>query len=94
MTILESRRKRWPYGKFKLFKETKTLVGSLAFFISAFVVVMVLDFYFFPQSTLSVKIAGAVITALLATVAEAISQRGTDNLLIPVSILALYYFGN
>lgn len=84
--------KRWPYGRYHIRQETKTLIGSGCFFLAAFLISFMLlrmpgttQHAFFPILTASVLIA------LVSTTTEALSTKGTDNLFIPLtSSVALY----
>jgi dolichol kinase len=79
--------KRWPYGKYKIGMDNKTLMGSTAFFLSA--VILTLVFFFFPRvekSTLEL-IFHSIFIAFVAALIEAFSKRGYDNLSIPASVL-------
>jgi phytol kinase len=86
--------KRWPKGKYKFFSETKTLVGSSAFYFSAFITVFCLLLYFIPSlSALHLIILSAMIS-FFATLSEALSVKGFDNLFIPLTVagVLLLYF--
>ncbi len=80
--------KRWPWKKFKIKSGTKTLMGSLAFFISSFILSIVL-FYFFSPGIFKQRNAFliAMLIALPAAVTEAVSFKGIDNITIPVCVL-------
>ncbi len=80
--------KRWPRGKFKIKSGAKTVMGSLAFFTSSFILSIVL-FYFFSPAIFMQKnvLLIAMLIALLAAVTEAISSKGIDNITIPVCVL-------
>jgi dolichol kinase len=80
--------KRWPLGKFKILKETKTLVGSLAFFVSSFVLCVVV-FLAFGMDHLFSLISAAILLSVATTIVEAASQKGFDNLFIPVCAAAV-----
>lgn len=75
--------KKWPKGKYKVLNETKTLVGSAAFFISAFILSAIMMLPLAP--TLGIIIGLSAMIACAATFVEAISQKGFDNLLIPLA---------
>lgn len=77
--------KTWPIGKYKLFKETKTIMGSSAFLFSAIIINMLL-FYYFGFIISGQLILLTCIISLIATMVEAISQKGFDNLFIPVIV--------
>jgi dolichol kinase len=80
----------WPIGKYTLFNETKTLVGSMAFMISSFGITSLFLTFQLTSSTDVLLIAGLM--AVVTTAVEGISQKGYDNLFVPLSaavILAL-----
>lgn len=74
--------KRWPYGKYKVGSGHKTIIGSLAFFISATLIGL------FLLHGSSFAVPAALIFAAGATLAEAVSRNGFDNLFIPLSVLS------
>lgn len=82
---------KWGKLKYRIFKNEKSLEGStamLTFSFSSIAVVLCL-FAGFNPSVLRVSF----LTALLATILEALSPSGTDNLTVPVvTALASYYF--
>lgn len=76
--------KRWPYGKFTIFKETKTLVGSSAFFLSC---ALLTTSFVVPLRENPVEmVCVTVFISLATTLVEAASQRGWDNLFIPLTV--------
>lgn len=75
-----------PFGKYIIAKEQKTLAGSFAFFIVAAAVTFVL----LPTSSLLFLI----IIPLVATLAEAFSIKGLDNLTVPIVVISILYFYN
>ena len=72
-------------------KEGKTLGGSAAFFLSALLIL------FFSYQYLGLPTARSMLMALLislaATLCEAFSPRGSDNLFIPLTILVFMQLG-
>jgi dolichol kinase len=80
--------KRWPKGKFTIGKGSKTLMGCSAFAVSAFLVLTGLSFLF-NQEISFMKAYELLLVAMGATMVEAISGRGTDNLTIPLSVVCL-----
>lgn len=64
----------------------KTWLGSLSFFISC-LIISIIALYFNQQSFTFKTFWLAVVIALISTLAEMFSWRGTDNLMIPVSVL-------
>ncbi len=78
--------KRWPIGKYKTFGQTKTLSGSLGFFITATITSLCL-IWGLEEISVGKAIAISVSVAIATTVAEAITYKGYDNLTVPVSAL-------
>ncbi len=77
--------KRWPWGKYSIFGNHKSLAGSLVFFITA----SIFSFFYIQQYAvlnLGVLIP-AILIALFATVAEATSNKGFDNITIPLAVV-------
>jgi len=80
-----------------LISEKKSLEGSLAMFLSGTVILfLILQFYPFespfPVSGAWIALWLSVLTAVLATAAEALSSKGNDNLSVPLfSAIILYY---
>jgi len=78
--------------KFKLkefifFKNTKTVLGSITMFIISFIAISILTLCFNQFSLLNVLIVSAV-----ATIIEAVSPFGLDNLAVPILTSILSYF--
>ena len=76
------------YGKhrYQVEDEYKSVEGSLGFFVIAFIVnaVPLLTMTALPHA---VAILSALLVAMLVTIFEAISLRGTDNLFVPVAVV-------
>ncbi len=74
--------KRFGVHKFTLFNQTSSIEGSLAMFVFGF-----LGTYFalllFGQST-GTSFLLSLVTAFAATIAEALSPKGIDNLTVPL----------
>ncbi len=64
----------------------KTWLGSLSFFVSC-LIISIIALYFNQQSFTLKTFWLAVVVALVSTLTEMFSWRGTDNLLIPMSVL-------
>ena len=75
----------WPHS-------TKSVAGSLAFFVSSFAIsCLLLNIYHVPLDQL---IVGATGIGIATTAAEAVSRGGWDNLWIPVSsVMVLFAMG-
>lgn len=78
--------KRWPYGGYKVGRDSKTLVGSSVFCASCFLVLLLS--LSFLEARFSVPLPVYCLgIAIVATLAEACSSKGLDNVTIPLSIL-------
>lgn len=75
--------KRWPKWPYQVGADTKTMMGSLAFFGSAFLISFML-LITFGGMTVGVGLLIASVIALMTAIAEGLSQNGYDNLSIPV----------
>lgn len=74
--------------KIRIFKWTlnKTWLGSLSFFVSCLIISIIA--LYFNQQNFTLKTFGlALVVALVSTLTEMFSWRGTDNLVIPMSVL-------
>lgn len=76
--------KKFPWGKYTIGKEQKTWLGSIAFFITASAV----TFFLVPTYDL----LALILVPLVATLAEAFSSKGLDNLTIPLAVMGVLYF--
>lgn len=76
--------KKIPLGKYTVGKEEKTLTGAFAFFIVAALV----TFLLLPTNNLLFLI----LIPFTATLAEAFSTKGLDNLTIPITVISILYF--
>jgi len=82
--------KRYPYGKYKIGVSNKTVVGSAAFFVSSCLLTIYMAYYFQLYGfQASAVVLLTIIVASLATIAEALSGRGLDNLTIPICVLGI-----
>lgn len=75
-------------NKIKLFGHElqKTWLGSLSFFISCFVVSIIALYFNQEQITLRIFLMACTVAAV-STITEMLSWKGSDNLLIPMSVL-------
>jgi dolichol kinase len=80
--------RKWPVGKYKTFGQTKTLSGSVGFFIAAIVTCICL-MVGLGVAPVREGIVVSVIIALVTTTAEGLTHNGYDNLTIPASALAV-----
>ena len=83
--------KRWPLGRYTIGSETKSLMGSSVFFVSAFILCFVLcrgaGFSEYPH----IQFTSSAFVALLATLAEGLSKKGLDNIFIPFTVMPALY---
>lgn len=80
--------KRWPFGRFTILNETKTILGSFAFFVSSLVLCS-LVFLSFGIDNLFSLILAAILLSFVTAIIEALSQKGFDNFFIPVFAAAV-----
>jgi phytol kinase len=89
--------RRWGRRQYSIAGATRSLEGSLAMFAFSFVSVLLVFLWMGPLGGADVLWAGvfALVTAAAATLVEAISVRGLDNLLVPaVSLVSLWLLTN
>ncbi len=83
--------KKWPYGRYRVGKEHKSLTGSSFFFLSAFAIYLALAMKLNHQIISLQMLLSAVLIAALTTTAEAFSRKGYDNISIPIAgLMGLY----
>lgn len=86
--------KKWPLGKYSIGKESKTLMGSSMFFLSAVILVVNFTYNSVGFSSTQQIVLSSVIIGVLSSFTEAISKKGWDNLTIPISVLIGLLFTN
>ncbi|MGV3761931.1 phosphatidate cytidylyltransferase [Parapedobacter sp.] len=79
--------KTWPWKPYRIAGATKTVMGSLVFFISAFFIVWVGWRYGNVSHPAAGNVWAFAFIALWATVAEAVSGDGYDNVSIPFTVI-------
>lgn len=79
--------KKWPKGKYIVGKDTKTLIGSGMFFLSAALLCHLL----FILLHLNVSVTTVFFIASASCLTEALSKNGYDNLTIPIAVLLVLY---
>ena len=77
----------------KLFAEGKTLVGTLAFFFSA-LVVLSLAFYYYLQFNIIYSIGLAFLISMATAITEAKGSKGYDNFFVPFITLIIMYIND
>ncbi|WP_241254980.1 phosphatidate cytidylyltransferase [Sphingobacterium sp. DR205] len=83
--------KKWPLGPYMVLGAKKTVLGSIAFFISAIVLTFFIWKYAHDSSLDFQELTIITTVALMATFAEALSKDGYDNLTIPLSTIVSLY---
>ena len=83
--------KRWPKGKFVIGCHTKTVIGSLVFLFSAFIISLFAILIFCSMPILT-AIYIAIVISGFTTISEALSRNGLDNFTIPASALLVLIF--
>ncbi len=84
--------RRWGKRKFTLWGDSKSWVGSAAFFLTAFAVALLVSFLpdltgLHSASFTNYLLISCFFIALVATLAELVGVKGTDNLTIPVAVI-------
>ncbi|WP_346084205.1 phosphatidate cytidylyltransferase [Sphingobacterium ginsenosidimutans] len=83
--------KKWPLWPYMILGAKKTLTGSIVFFISAIIVAFLVWKYAHGSNLGFQELSIITSIALMATLAEALSKDGYDNLTIPISTIAGLY---
>lgn len=78
--------KRFPIGRYTIGSDTKTLMGSGMFLLSAVIVYCALVVFLSPGMTVGQWFWSALLVSVFSCVAEAFSGKGTDNLTIPAAV--------
>ncbi len=79
--------KNFPIGKYTIGKDTKTIAGSLAFFVSSFILSISLFFalsHGAPGLRAILPISFTI--AIMSTIVEGLSGKGMDNITIPATV--------
>ena len=74
--------------KCKIFGDTKSVAGSSVMFVMSFVITAAV----FAYSNTELWILKSVVISIVATVLEAISAKGTDNITVPIITSLITYF--
>ncbi len=80
--------KRFRIGKYTVFGNTKTIIGSLAFLVCA-LIICACGFYWFPINSHLALVVLALIVSFVSTGMESISVTGWDNFTVPMSVLII-----
>ena len=79
------------FGKkrFKMFKDEKSIIGSLSMFVFTLILIIIAMLFYTIQVT-TIAISYLIAVSIVATVVEAITPKGLDNLSVPL-ITSLTY---
>ncbi len=80
--------KKWPVGRYKIGRDTKTAMGSTAFFVSCSGIMLMAFYELMDPGMLLLKVC---LISATATLAEAFSTKGFDNLTIPFSVILMLF---
>jgi len=81
---------RYGKHKFKILGDEKSYVGSISMFVFTLLTVFIALFYY--QVSIDDKLIALFYIIFIATVIEAISPKGLDNLTVPFVAPFLYWF--
>ncbi|GLR18668.1 hypothetical protein GCM10007940_32840 [Portibacter lacus] len=85
--------RKWKYKPYSIFNNSKTISGSIGFFIIA-LIISAIGMFYFGNVNPAIMILCAIVIGILTTIGEAVSFKGYDNLVIPLcAVLGLYLFG-
>lgn len=79
--------KKWPVGPYRVRSERKSLMGSGAFFLTAFALAVALSAGLGHPFSTGILFLHALAVAAVAAFTEGISTKGSDNLTIPAAVL-------
>ena len=78
--------------KYKIFGDQKSYFGSISMFIFTFIMIVIAFLYYPGVDITSYKLLILAFMAMAAAIIEAITPKGLDNLSVPLSISAIYWF--
>jgi phytol kinase len=81
--------KRFPWRPYSIRGNSKTLMGSMMFFLSAFLVSFSFMHQFDFADSASMMILQSLCVAGMSMTTEAFSDKGWDNLFIPLSVIVV-----
>lgn len=84
--------KKWKWGAYRIAGASKTWVGSIVFFVSAFLITWLSWRYLYIADMTLGKLGACALIALIATLAEATSGDGYDNVSIPFVVITTMFF--
>ena len=78
--------RKWPWGRFRIFGTQKTLTGCAAMFAASFITLLIYSTIFNSQF----QIVDSALIAAAATLAEALTPGGFDNITVPAFAVSVY----
>jgi CDP-diglyceride synthetase len=78
---------KWAFGKYKIGNDTKTIVGSISFMVSCFLILTLSLWLSEVPISMAMLLIYSFCIAITTTFAEAFSKNGIDNLTIPFSVI-------
>ncbi|SUJ15048.1 Cytidylyltransferase family [Sphingobacterium spiritivorum] len=82
--------KRWPLGAYQIRGAHKTMLGSLFFFISAYLIMLV-SCLIFRYPLQGQELLVLALLSIITALTEALSRDGYDNVTIPFAVSAGFY---
>lgn len=79
--------KRVKSYEYKIGNTKKTLVGSLTMFVITFIIIGI----YLGTTGINLWAIKSIVTAIILTIIEAVSTKGTDNITIPISACTLLF---
>ncbi len=79
--------KRVKSYEYKIGNTKKTLVGSLTMFVITFIIIAI----YLGLTGINLWAIKSIVTAIILTIIEAVSTKGTDNITIPISACTLLF---
>lgn len=73
--------------EYKIGNTKKTLVGSLTMFVITFIIIAI----YLGTTGINLWAIKSIVTAIILTIIEAVSIKGTDNITIPISACTLLF---
>lgn len=73
--------------EYKIGNTKKTLVGSLTMFVITFIIIAI----YLGLTGINLWAIKSIVTAIILTIIEAVSTKGTDNITIPISACTLLF---
>lgn len=74
--------------EYQIFGCTKTIAGSIAMFVLSWLITIAV----FAYANVEMWLLKSILIAVVATILEAISIKGTDNLTVPIASSVIAYF--